>query len=106
MIHSWGDHIGKRTDWSLIYFLIYAYLNILACHKFSLSVSIYCDQDTTGSCYKTVGNWKMALANKASLTFDAGNLENIWSFHANALQFFSDLFGCNNSALQLKQLTS
>ena len=39
MIHSWGDHIGKRTDWSLIYFLIYAYLNILACRKFSLSVS-------------------------------------------------------------------
>ena len=41
MIHSWGDHIGKRTDWSLIYFLIYAYLNILACRKFSLSVSRY-----------------------------------------------------------------
>ena len=40
MIHSWGDHIGKRTAWSLIYFLIYAYLNILACRKFSLSVSI------------------------------------------------------------------
>jgi hypothetical protein len=23
-------HFGKTTDWSLIYFLIYAYLNILA----------------------------------------------------------------------------
>ena len=67
---------------------------------------MFCGQDTTGSCYKKVGNWKMALANKASLTFDARQLENIWSFHANALQFFSDLFGCNNSALQLKQLTS
>ena len=30
MIHSWGNHFGKRTDWSLIYFLIYACLNILA----------------------------------------------------------------------------
>ena len=26
MIHSWGNHFGKRTEWSLIYFLIYAYL--------------------------------------------------------------------------------
>ena len=30
MIHLKGDHFGKRTEWSLIYFLIYAYLNILA----------------------------------------------------------------------------
>ena len=30
MIHSWEGHFGKRTEWSLIYFLIYAYLNILA----------------------------------------------------------------------------
>ena len=40
IIHSWGNHFGKRTAWSLIYFWIYAHLNILACLKFSLSVSI------------------------------------------------------------------
>ena len=33
MIHSWGNHFGKRTEWLLIYFLIYAYLNILAQSK-------------------------------------------------------------------------
>ena len=27
---EWVNHFGKSTDWSLIYFLIYAYLNILA----------------------------------------------------------------------------
>ena len=30
MIHLWENHIGKRTVWTLIYFLIYAYSNILA----------------------------------------------------------------------------
>jgi hypothetical protein len=30
MIQSWGDHFGKRTEWSLIHFFIYAYLNNLA----------------------------------------------------------------------------
>ena len=40
MIHSWGDHIGKRTAWSFIYFLIYAYLNILAQSQI-LVISLY-----------------------------------------------------------------
>ena len=40
MIHSWGDHIGKRTAWSFIYFLIYAYLNILAQSQI-LFISLY-----------------------------------------------------------------
>ena len=35
-----GNHFGKRTDWSLIYFLIYAYLNILAQSQI-LSNSLY-----------------------------------------------------------------
>ena len=40
MIHSSGDHFGKRTEWSLIYFLIYAYLNILALSQI-LVISLY-----------------------------------------------------------------
>ena len=39
-IHSWGNHFGKRTEWSLIYFLIYAYLNILAQSQI-LVISLY-----------------------------------------------------------------
>ena len=35
-----GDHIGKRTAWSLIYFFIYAYLNILAQSQI-LVISLY-----------------------------------------------------------------
>ena len=30
VIPTWLNHFGKRTDWTLINFLIYAYLNILA----------------------------------------------------------------------------
>ena len=41
MIPSWVNHFGKITDWSLKYFLIYVYLNILASRKFSFLVSIY-----------------------------------------------------------------
>ena len=34
MILSSGDHFDKRTAWSLIYFLKYAYLNIEPIRKF------------------------------------------------------------------------
>ena len=37
---SWVNHFGKRTAFSLIYFLIYAYLNILAQSQV-LSNSLY-----------------------------------------------------------------
>ena len=40
MINSWGDRFDKRTEWSLIYFLIYAYLNILAQSQI-LVISLY-----------------------------------------------------------------
>ena len=40
MIHSWGNHFGKGTAWSLIYFLNYAYLNILAQSQI-LVISLY-----------------------------------------------------------------
>ena len=40
MIPPWVNHFGKRTDWSLIYFLIYAYLNILAQSQI-LVISLY-----------------------------------------------------------------
>ena len=40
MIHSWGNHFGKRTKWSLLYFLIYVYLNILAQSQI-LVISLY-----------------------------------------------------------------
>ena len=35
----WVHHFDRRRGWSLLYFLIYAFLNISACRKFSLSVS-------------------------------------------------------------------
>ena len=41
MTPLWVHHFDRRRGWSLVYFLIYAYLNISACCKFSLSVSIY-----------------------------------------------------------------
>ena len=37
MIYSWGNNFGNRTTWSLLYFLIYVYLNISACRKFSFA---------------------------------------------------------------------
>ena len=40
MIHSWENHIDKRTAWSLIRFLIYTYLNILAQSQI-LVISLY-----------------------------------------------------------------
>ena len=43
MIHSWGNHFGKMTEWSLIYFLIYAYLNILAQSQI-LVISLYVEK--------------------------------------------------------------
>ena len=39
MMSSQGNHFGKRTALSLLYFLICAYLNISACRKFLLSLS-------------------------------------------------------------------
>ena len=39
MIYLKGNHFGKRTAWSLLYFLIYAYLKISAYRKFLLSLS-------------------------------------------------------------------
>ena len=39
MIPLWVHHFDRRRVWSLLYFLIYAYLNISACRKFSLSLS-------------------------------------------------------------------
>ena len=40
MIHSWENQFGKRTEWSVIYFLIYVYLNILAQSQI-LVISLY-----------------------------------------------------------------
>ena len=40
MFPPWDNRFGQRTVSSLLYFLIYAYLNISACRKFSLSLSI------------------------------------------------------------------
>ena len=40
MTPLWVHHFDKRRGWSLLYFLIYVYLNISACRKFSLSLYI------------------------------------------------------------------
>ena len=46
MIQSWGDPFGKRTEWPLIYFLIYVYLNILVQSQI-LVISLYKDPEIT-----------------------------------------------------------
>ena len=40
MIHSWGNHFSKRTPWSLLYFLNYAYSDIWSSRKFWATVYI------------------------------------------------------------------
>ena len=59
---------GKRTALSLLFFLIYAYLNISACRKFSLSLSTYMK-------IFVISNSKLFESNK-DLIFDNNEIEN------------------------------
>jgi hypothetical protein len=63
MIYSLRDHFCKRTKWSLIYFWIYTYLNILAQSQI-LVISLYVEADLNKrSCsgLKTPTSWKNIL---------------------------------------------